>query len=458
MPDVPETIDGAYDIVITGIGGTGVVTIGALLGMAAHLEHKAVSVLDQTGLAQKNGAVVTHLRLAEAPDRLNAARIAAGNANLVLGADMLTAGSFDTLAKMREGHTTAVVNAHEVMTADFASKPDILFPAREVIDAVTEAVGQGAGHFVDATTIATAILGDSIATNLFLVGFAWQKGLIPLSLESIDRAIELNGVAIDFNKQAFLWGRRAAHDQAAVEALARPGAGSGLAHHQLSETLDEMIARRADFLAGYQNAAYGERYKAFVDKARAAEAAKAPGRTGLAEAVAKGLFKLMAYKDEYEVARLYTDGTFAEALKAQFEADDGKDIKLTFHMAPPILGNRDPKTRRLKKSAFGPWMMTAFKTLAKFKSLRGSALDPFGYTEERKLQRRLIGEYEQVMEEVFQRLDLETHAIAVELAHLPLAMRGFGHVLERNVEQAKAREADLLDALRHPAPQASAAE
>lgn len=456
-PVLPDTTE-PYGMVITGIGGTGVVTIGALLGMAGHVEGKGVSVLDQIGLAQKNGAVVTHVQIADRPSAIYASRIAAGNARLVLGCDMLTAGSFDVLAKTRGDFTRAVINEHETMTADFTGKPDLAFPRKEVKHALEDAVGADAAEFVDATRVATALMGDSIATNLFMVGYAWQKGLIPLSLESIDKAIELNGVAVKANKTALLWGRRYAVDPGKVEKLVEstddPGTVSKLAHRKLSETFDEMVQRRVDFLTGYQDEAYAARYRALVDKAVQAEKSRAPGRTGFAEAVARSAFKLMAYKDEYEVARLYTDGRFQAALSDQFE---GENIKITFHMAPPLLAKKD-ENGRLKKTTFGPWMMRAFRTLAKLKSLRGGPLDVFGYTSERKLQRRLIAEFEQLVEELCKGLNHENHGLAVEVAELPQKMRGFGHILEKNVEEQKAREADLLAAFRHPGPQATAAE
>ncbi|SOD90993.1 indolepyruvate ferredoxin oxidoreductase family protein [Caenispirillum bisanense] len=457
MPTLPAH-DEPYGIVVTGIGGTGVVTIGALLGMAGHLEGKGVSVLDQIGLAQKNGAVVTHVQIAESPSGLYASRIAAGNAKVVIGCDMLTAGTFDVLGKTRADFTTAVVNDHETMTAEFTSKPDIAFPRHEVRHALADAVGADAAHFVDATRVATALMGDSIATNLFMVGYAWQRGLIPLTLESIEKAIELNGVAIKANKAALLWGRRYAVAPGRVETLIDEGdkapAATELAHRRLSQTFDEVVARRVEFLTGYQNAAYAGRFRALVDRAVQAEKSRAPGRGGFAEAVARSAFKLMAYKDEYEVARLYTDGRFQTALKEQFE---GENLKLTFHMAPPLIAKRG-EDGHLKKTTFGPWMMGAFRTLAKLKGLRGSALDVFGYSSERKLQRRLIAEYEAVVAELCQGLTHDTHGLAVEIAGLPQKMRGFGHVLERNVAEQKAREAELLNAFRHPQPTATAAE
>ncbi|WP_019644735.1 indolepyruvate ferredoxin oxidoreductase family protein [Novispirillum itersonii] len=453
-PAVPMIGKDPYDIVITGIGGTGVVTISALIGMAAHLEGKGVSALDQAGLAQKNGAVVSHLRIGRTPDDIHAVRVAAGNARLVLGCDSLTAGGYDTLGKMQQGKTHAVINSHRTMTADFTRKPDVKFPAREIEDVIVDAVGRDAAHFIDATRLATGLLGDSLAANLFLVGYAWQKGLLPLSEEALMRAVELNGTAVDFNRQAFLWGRRAAVDVARVDALLKPVSGAVAAHHRLSETVDEMIARRTEFLTAYQDSAYAARYTALISAVRSAEQAAMPGKTTLTEAVAKAWFKLLAYKDEYEVARLYTDGTFETALKKQFEGT----LKLTFHLAPPLLGNRDPQTGRLKKSTFGPWVMTAFKVLAKMKGLRGTAFDIFGYTGERKMQRRLIAEYEAMISGLLPSLSAANHAIAVDLAALPMTMRGYGHVLDKNVEEAKHKEAQLLAAFRSPPTLKAAAE
>jgi indolepyruvate ferredoxin oxidoreductase len=454
QPTLPSAAREPYSVVITGIGGTGVVTISALLGMAAHLENKGVSVLDQIGLAQKNGAVVSHVRISDHPEQLHAVRIAAGNANLVLGADMLTAGGFDTISKMREGTTSAVVNAHQVMTADFTRNPDVQFPNREVHEVITEAVGADAADFVDATRIATALMGDSIATNLFLVGYAWQKGLLPLSEESILRAVELNGTAVEFNKTAFLWGRRAACDLGKVESLCIAGGTNALPHRRMSETVAEKIARRVDFLTAYQDAAYAARYKALVERVIEAEKAFAPGHNELSEAALKSAFKVMAYKDEYEVARLYTEGTFSEALKAQFAGN----YKLTFHLAPPLLGARDPATGRLKKTAFGPWMLKAFGLLSKFKGLRGRWYDPFTHTAERKLQRQMITDYETLVGTLLPRLNSETYGLLVELFCLPLTVRGFGHVFEEAYVKAKVRQGELMQALDAPTPLRHAAE
>ena len=448
-PEIPD-IGVTYGIVVTGIGGTGVVTIGALLGMAGHLEGRGVSVLDMTGLAQKNGAVVSHLRFAERPEDIHAARIAAGGADLLLGCDIVAAGSLESLAKLRAGHSRAVINTQETMTAEFTQRPDMEFPERELIETIADATGDDAAAFVNASALATAILGDSIATNLFMVGYAWQKGLVPLGHAAIERAIDLNGVAVDFNKQAFLWGRRAAHDLAAVQRAALPERQAG---ETAPASLDDTIERRIGELTASRDAAYAKRYSALVERVRDAEANSAKGVSGLTDAVARSYFKLLAYKDEYEVARLHSDGAFMKQVHDRFEGD----FKLTFHLAPPLVASRDADSGELQKRAYGSWMMGAFKVLAKLKGLRGTPFDIFGYTAERRMERRLIGEYETTVEELLGGLGPDTHGLAVEIAALPETMRGFGHVKERNVAAAKAREAELLEAFRNPAPNATAA-
>ena len=443
-PELPAT-DTPYGIVITGVGGTGVVTIGALLGMAAHLENKGCAVLDMTGLAQKFGAVVSHVRISDEPEDIHAVRIAAGGARLLLGCDMVVAAGADALAKVDHEATAAVVNNHQSMPAAFTRDPNLRFPTESMQHAISDAAASS--EFVDATRLATRLLGDAIASNLFMVGYAWQKGLIPLSHEAIERAIELNGVAIDFNKQAFLWGRRAAHDLKAVEALAAPQ----LEVEPVPMTLDDILARRKTFLSNYQNPAYAEHYAALVD--RVARVEQALGLSGLAEAVARNYFKLLAYKDEYEVARLYTDGEFQKQLAAQFEGE----YQLEFHLAPPLLAKRDPVSGHPKKRRYGPWMLKVFTLLARFKGLRGTALDPFGYSEERKRERALIGEYEQTVERLLTSLDTARHALAMEIATLPEQIRGFGHVKEANLAKAKAREAELLAAYANPQAERAAA-
>ena len=450
-PAIASTAE-PYGILVTGIGGTGVVTIGALLGMAAHLEGKGVSVLDMTGLAQKNGSVVSHVRIADQPEQLYATRIAAGEAKLVLACDILTSVSYEAVAKMQRGVTKAVVNTALVMPADFTRNADLRFPLGSMEQEIRDAVAPGDAEFLDATKLATGLMGDSIATNLFMVGYAYQRGLIPLSEASIVRAIELNGAAVEANKQSFRWGRLAAVDPQHVVDAAIPEAKPD--SQRLSASLDEIIARRAEFLTAYQDAAYATRYTDFVAKVRAAEAQKLPEKTALSEAVARYYFKLLAIKDEYEVARLYTDGEFAKRVAAQFEGD----YKLHFHLAPPLMNKPDAKTGEPKKSSYGPWMMSAFRVLAKMKGLRGTAFDVFGKTAERRVERQLITDYEALIDELLPRLAPHNHALAVELASIPEQIRGYGHVKERHLKAAKAKEAELVAAFRAAKPASAAVE
>jgi len=450
-PTLPA-LDRPHGILVTGIGGTGVVTIGALLGMAGHIEGKGIAVLDQIGLAQKGGGVTTHVRIAARAEDIHAVRLAAGGADTVIGCDLVVTGGADALARMAPGRTRVVVNSHETPTGDLSNNPDLAFPGRVFADAIGKAAGQGGVMALDATRIATALLGDSIASNLFMLGFAWQKGFIPLGEAAIEQAIELNGVAVAFNKQAFLWGRRAAHDLPAVLKAAGLDGAAPVAPAAL--TLDEMIAKRVAFLTGYQDAAYASRYEALVRRVAETERQKTPGRDDLARAVARYYFKLLAYKDEYEVARLYTDGSFSKQLSDTFESYD----RLVFHMAPPLVAERDPETGHLKKRTFGPWMRSAFKVLARLKGLRGTALDVFGRTEERRMERRLIGEYEATVAELLAGLDPASHAMAVEIARIPEKIRGYGHVKEKAVAEAKAREGELLAHFRAPSAATAAAE
>ncbi len=452
---IQPSLDRPWNVLVNGIGGTGVVTIGALMGMAAHLEGKGVSVLDMTGLAQKGGAVLSHIRIAARGEDIQAVRVAAGSADLVIGADLVSSGGPDTLARAAIGRTHMVVNLNQAMTPEFTRNPDLDFPAAALRRAIETAAGVDGVDFLDATGIATALLGDSIATNLFLLGFAVQKGLTPLSVEALERAVELNGVAVDFNKRAFLWGRRAAVDLAAVQAAARPVASAQPEHRRMSESLDAAIARRAVYLTVYQNAAWASRYEASVARVRTAEAA-AVGGEKLTATVARYLFKLMSYKDEYEVARLHSDPAFLAGIAAQFEGD----YKIAYNLAPPLLAERDPTSGHLKKRRFGPWMRRAFGLLQQLKGLRGTAFDPFGRTAERRTERRLIDDYETLLNELLQRLSPQTLDVAVALAAIPEHIRGYGHVKERHLAEAKAQEGKLLLELRNPkdAPMRAAAE
>ena len=439
-----------YGIVVTGVGGTGIVTIGALLGMAAHLEGRGCGILDMTGLAQKGGAVMSHIRIANRPEDIKAVRFGAGGADLLIGGDILVSGGEETIAVLRESGAKAVVNTHEIMTGAFTRNADFRLPTAQLRRAVESKAA--AVDFVDASRLATTLLGDSIATNVFLVGYAFQKGYLPLSAAAIERAIELNGAAVEMNRSAFLWGRRAAADPAAVEKSAAP-AESAAASEPISRNVDELIARREAHLTAYQDKQYAARYRRLVDRVRAVEAHKFKGKTALTAAVARYYSKLLSYKDEYEVARLYSDSAFIRHVQAKFEGD----YKLTFNLAPPLLAKRDPLTGEPKKRVFGPWMLTAFKVLARLKNLRGGAFDIFGYSVERRTERRLISEYEQSIEEVLQRVNESNHSLAVELASLPEHIRGFGHVKLRHLEEAKKREAELLAALQAPVAAAKVA-
>src|SRR5215470_1478336 len=449
-PQLPP-IGRPYNILVTGIGGTGVITVGALLGVAAHLEGKGVSVLDMTGLAQKNGAVMSHVRIGNRPEDLHAARVAAGEADCVIGCDIVVAAGAEAQSKMQAGRTRLAINNAEVPTAEFTRNPDWLFPGSDMQAELKAAVGTGNAEFVEGTRLATALLGDAIATNPFMLGFAYQKGLVPISAAAIERAIELNGVAVEANVKAFVWGRRAAHDLARVEKVATPAEVIPISQH-LSRTLDEVIARRAEFLTDYQDANYAARYRALVDRVRTVETDRGLG-TKLTDAVARYAFKLMAYKDEYEVARLYTRPEFTERLQATFEGD----YALKFHLAPPILAKPDPVTGVPRKREFGPWTMRAFKLLAKLRGLRGTAFDVFGRTEERRMERQLIVDYERTIDELLAKLHRDNHATAVAIASIPDEIRGYGHIKLRTLKTAKANEADLLAAFRSQRTPAKAA-
>jgi len=441
-PLLPD-LSSPYSILIAGVGGTGVITIGALIGMAAHLEGKGVSVLDMTGLAQKGGAVMSHVRLANRQDQLSAVRIATGEANAVLGCDILVVVSDDALAKTQAGFTRAIVNIGQAITGDFVRNPDDPFPLATMQQQVRDAVGADAAEFLDATRLAVALTGDAIMANMFLLGYAYQKGQVPVSSAALLRAIELNAVAVDKNKQAFLWGRRAAADPEGIDRIARQQQPE-LPQHRLSQNLDETVARRRDFLVAYQDRAYARRYTDFVERIRRAEDTLRAGNTLLTEAVARSYFKLLAYKDEYEVARLYTAPEFTRALNAAFE---GK-FKLRFHLAIPALSRSDPVTGEPTKRAYGAWLMYAFQLLAPFKFLRGTPFDLFSYGAERRLERRLIAEYEATLEALLGTLDADTLAAAAEIAALPEGIRGYGPIKERSVVAVSARQAELMQAIK----------
>jgi indolepyruvate ferredoxin oxidoreductase len=441
VPAYPQ-LSGDYSILITGVGGTGVVTIGALLAMAAHLEGKAAAVIDMAGLAQKGGPVTSHVRIAATPESIKAIRVAAAGADLLLGCDIVVAGSARGLAAIDPGHTAVFINTHETYPGNFTHDPDYTLPTRRLVQAITARAGSQKSRFIEATEIATALLGDSIATNMFMLGLAWQAGAVPLSHFDILKAIELNGVDVAMNQAAFAWGRRAAVEPEAVAALAAER--SGRRRTPPVTTLDELIVRRVRFLTEYQNERYAQRYADLVQRVREVEGRAAPGRGDLTETVARQLFRLMAIKDEYEVARLYTDGSFRQQLAGEF-ASWGK---LEFHLAPPLFANRDPETGHLQKSTFGPWFMHVFRVLARMRWLRHTWINPFGYTAERRMERRLLADYEKTIAAILDRLDAGNHRFAVALAAYPEKIRGFGHVRAESIlrvlpDAAARREAFL---------------
>ncbi|WP_397408649.1 indolepyruvate ferredoxin oxidoreductase family protein [Polaromonas sp.] len=445
QPQIPATqgVNGAvWGIVVAGVGGTGVITIGQLLGMAGHIEGKGIVTQDAGGLAQKGGATWSHVLIGASQDDIRTTRVGMAGADLIIGCDPIVAAGKETVLRMREGRTHVALNSHSTPTAAFVHNANWQNPAEACAAEIVKAVGvAGVGAFnADAASI--KLMGDSIYTNPMMLGYAWQKGWIPLEYASLMRAIELNAVAVDNNKTAFEWGRRAAHDLPSVEKLF--ASAQVISMPAPRQGLPELVARRVAFLTDYQNAAYAQRYERFVNRVQQAESAL--GKTLLTQAVAKSLFKLMAYKDEYEVARLHTDRSFLEKVDAMFEGD----FKLNYHLAPPMIAKQNARGE-LQKQKFGPWMLTGFKLLARLKGLRGTALDPFGRTEERRMERALIAQYEASIEEVLRTLDAANHAAALDIARIPELIKGYGHVKARHVEAAQQQWSAAMAAFRQPA-------
>jgi indolepyruvate ferredoxin oxidoreductase len=445
-PAVPSP-DRPWNILVTGIGGTGIVTIGALLGFAAHGEGRQVTVLDQIGMAQKGGAVTSHIRIAPgaaAPEAaLHGLQVGRGAADLLLGCDLVVSAGRDTLAALRQGATHVVLNIHETPTADFVLDTDTRLPSAQLRRSILAAAGEAAVDQVDATALAAALTGESVAANTFLLGFAWQKGCIPLTLDALMQAIALNGTAVEANKAAFTWGRCAAIDPARVAAAA------GLpAERTAPASLDEIIAFREALLTEYQSRRLAQRYRLLVERVRVAEEQRFSGGTVLTEAVARSYAKLLALKDEWEVARLFAAPSFRAALRAEF----GTIERLEFHLAPPLFGRRDPVTGQLSKRPYGGWMMAVFRLLAALRFLRNTPLDPFSHTAERRRERALIAEYEATIDAILGRLSPATLPEAVALAALPEQIRGFGHVKERSMRLAEAERERLLAPGRGAAP------
>jgi indolepyruvate ferredoxin oxidoreductase len=457
LPALSGLDGGAWGIVVAGVGGTGVITIGQLLGVAAHLEGKGIVTQDAGGLAQKGGATWSHVLIGAGQGDIRTTRVSMAAADLIIGCDPIVAANKETVLRMREGRTHVALNSHATPTAAFVTNANWENPSDACVSEIVKAVGLAAVGAFNAEAAASQLLGDSIYTNPMLLGYAWQKGWIPLEKASLMRAMELNAVAVENNKAAFEWGRRAAHDAAAFEKLLNPGQVVAFAKRS---PLDSLIARRVEFLTAYQHAAYAESYKAFVQKVRTMDESVGAKGLALTEAVARHLFKLMAYKDEYEVARLHTDGAFHARIKTLFEGD----YKLNYHLAPPLLAKKNDKGE-LQKQTFGPAMLTVFKLLARLKGLRGTVLDVFGRTDERRQERALIAEYRASVDEVLSVLGgahpveqvREPYRLALDIARIPEQIRGFGHVKERNLRQARQNWQALLTQLRHlPTQQKSA--
>lgn len=440
-------VNGDYSILVTGIGGTGIITIGAILGMAAHLDGLDCTVLDSTGMAQKNGAVMSHIRIGTRIGSI-ASRIPAGRADLIIACDMVVATGPSALSTILPGSTRVIANTQVVPTAGFVKDPDFDLGETRMRERLATAAGAAMFDATPAQDLATALLGDAISTNMFMLGYAFQKGLLPLGFDALDGAIELNGVAIEANRRAFALGRQAAIDP---EPLIRSAGLAGKT--QEPQTLSAILAHRSAHLRSYQDEAYARRYLDLVEEVRQAEQRAVPGSEALARAVAVNLAKLMAYKDEYEVARLYTDGSFARDIRREFDGD----FRISLHMAPPILSSRNAKGEPEKRS-FGAWILPVLGMLARLKPLRGTVFDPFGHTAERRTERRLIAEYGDTIRLLSTRLTRQNHARAVEIAGIPDTIRGFGHVKLRNVEAAERRRAELLEQLDAPQSLPQAAE
>jgi indolepyruvate ferredoxin oxidoreductase len=441
LPPVPEPvlaqIGERFSVLVAGIGGSGVVTISQTIAIAAYLDGLFSSNLDLTGLSQKYGAVTAHVRIASVPQALHATRIAAGEADALIGCDLIVAAGDESLSKLKRGKTSAVISADLTPTADFARNPDWSVDADLLIERLKSALGDKA-LILDAQRLAGALMGDPIASNMFMLGAAWQKGLVPIRREAIERAIELNGVAIDANKQAFEWGRRAAHDPTSVETLV--GFDDPADEPPLLNTL---IERRIGHLTEYRDAAYAARYRALVERVREAEKNAGLGET-LTRAVARAYHKLLAAKDEWEVARLFAAPEFQQALAREFEGS----YRLHFHIGAWPFARLDPASGKMKKGEVGPWAMTAFRAMARLKFLRGTWLDPFRLSDERKLERRLILEFEGDVADLTQRLTPASHPSAIRVVESYEAIRGYGHVKEAAATQAAKTRADALNELK----------
>jgi indolepyruvate ferredoxin oxidoreductase len=434
LPTLPKT-QHAWGTVVAGVGGTGVITIGQLLGMAAHIEGKGIVTQDSAGLAQKGGATWSHVLIADDQEAIRTTRVSMAAADLIIGCDPIVSAGKETLQRMLQGRTHVALNAYSTPTAAFVKNANWQNPAEQCAADIADAVGLEGLSAFDANRVSTQVLGDTIYINPMLLGFAWQKGWVPLGHEALMRAIELNDVAVAQNIAAFEWGRHCAHHWNVVDALLAP---AQVIQFHKPQGVDVLVAKRVAFLTDYQNASYAKRYSDVVLRVKAAEAAF--HKTSLSEAVARNLFKLMAYKDEYEVARLHTNTAFLQKIGDMFEGD----YTVNYHLAPPIISKTNEKGE-LQKQKFGPLMLTGFKLLKHFKVLRGTPLDIFGNTEEREMERALIGEYVASIDEVLAKLNADNHALALEIANLPDAVKGFGHVKARNVVAVRSKWDGLME-------------
>ena len=432
-PTIP-IITKPYNIVITGIGGTGVITLAQVLTMAAHKSGLSAAGLDMTGMSQKYGGVSSHVRIGREADKPSAMRVPEGGADLLIGCDLVVSSTEETRSLLSRGKTNVVLNTHESPTAQFLNDPELAFPAKEMLAWIEDEVGGDRVHTTQATEETLELFGDTIATNTYLLGVAYQRGLIPLSAESIEQAILLNGVDVKLNVNAFGAGRKSVLGDASWPRSVPPAYES---HTELCMRLEAELVR-------YQDSAYALRFRELLRIVGLTESHVSLGKRTLSEAVASSHFKLLAYKDEYEVARLYTDGTFLRRLENEFEGTE----RLLFHMAPPLLPWKDKHTGAPKKYAFGAWILPFLRLLAKGKFLRGTPFDPFCYTKDRRKERALIEHYEELMTYVSSKLTPENYDIAVALASIPENIRGYGHVKNASVEAALLRESELLEQFR----------
>jgi indolepyruvate ferredoxin oxidoreductase len=439
----PWAWSGPFDMLVTGVGGTGVVTVGALVTMAAHLEGHQASVLDFMGFAQKGGSVLSFVRLAPTADLLNQVRIDTQQADLLLACDLVVGASADALGTVKYGRTQIIANRHELVTAAFVRQPEASVQAPGLMAKLQHAAGADRVRTLDAQAIAEALLGDTLSANVVMLGAAWQAGLVPVSLAALERAIELNAVAVKQNLQALALGRLALSAPQALQRLA--GEEKPTMDLDALDGPEGLIARRRRFLVDYQNEALASRYEALVQQVRAAEEAlggEAARQLDLTRAVARQYARLLAVKDEYEVARLHLDPAFDAALRQQF----GRWDRVVHHLAPPLLSRPGPDGRP-RKRPFGPWVRVAFRVLARMKGLRGTPLDPFGHTGERRLERQLARDYEALVEQqLLPALKADNLALAVRLAEVVQQVRGFGPVKLANLAKARSEWHDLLEA------------